>query len=84
MSNISNTLKLSALGLSVLVMAGCAAKGGEMEGSMKEDQAMQAQQTAQQAMTTAQQAQRTADRALQMAQENRQAMDRMFESSMRK
>lgn len=80
---MTNALKLTALGLSVMVMAGCAAKGGEMEGDMMH-QDMEARSTAQQALSAAQQAQMTADQALQMAQENRQAMDRMFQSSMQK
>lgn len=79
---MTNALKLTALGLSVMLMAGCAAKGGEMEGDMHHD--MEARSTAQQAMSAAEQAQMTADQALQMAQENRQAMDRMFQSSMQK
>jgi hypothetical protein len=80
---MTNTLKLAALGLSVMVMAGCAAKGGEMEGNMMHED-MEARSMSQEAMSTAQQAQMTADQALQMAQENRQAMDRMFQSSMQK
>lgn len=79
---MTNALKLTALGLSMMVMAGCAANGGEMDGQMSE--AAEAQSTAQQALSAAEQAQMTADQALQMAQENRQAMDRMFQSSMQK
>lgn len=82
MKKISSALKLSALGASVLVMAGCAAQGGQQEGQMHRD--TEARSTAQQALSTAQQAQQTANQALQMAQENRQAMDRMFQSSMQK
>lgn len=84
--NFSSALKLSTLGLSMLVMAGCAAQGGEQQSQMDkmDSDVAEARSMANEALSTANAAQRDAQAALQMARENRQAMDRMFEQSMQK
>ncbi|MHB0776960.1 Lpp/OprI family alanine-zipper lipoprotein [Halomonas sp. WWR20] len=83
---IKTTLKLSAIGLSMAIFAGCAASGGEKT-SQQDQQAAQSTETrnmAREALNTANQAQRDAQAAMQAAQRNREEMDRMFQSSMRK
>ncbi|MDW5376940.1 Lpp/OprI family alanine-zipper lipoprotein [Halomonas sp. HP20-15] len=85
-NSFSSALKLSAIGLSMLVMAGCAAQGGEQQSWMDktDSDVAEARSMANEALSTANSAQRDAQAALQMARENRQAMDRMFEKSMQK
>jgi predicted nicotinamide N-methyase len=85
--SITNTLKLTAAAASLAVLA-CASTGAleEVRTTAQEAKAdaAQANSTANRALNTANQAQRDAQAAMQMAQENRQAMDRMFERNMRK
>ena len=86
--SIKNTLKLTAAAASLAVLAGCASTGALEEVRMTAEEAKadaaQANSTANRALNTANQAQRDAQAAMQMSQENREAMDRMFERSMRK
>jgi len=84
--SFSSTLKLSAIGLTMLVLTGCAAQGGEQQSQMDKTNSdvAEARSMANEALSTANSAQRDAQSALQMARENRQAMDRMFEKSMQK
>lgn len=85
--NKANTLKLTAAGLAMAFMAGCASQASEEQSGQMSQAEMEASETrsiAEEALTTAQQAQRTAQQALQMSQQNKEEMDRMFERSMRK
>ncbi|MEA3250045.1 MAG: Lpp/OprI family alanine-zipper lipoprotein [Pseudomonadota bacterium] len=85
-NSLSSTLKLSAIGLSLLVVSGCAAQGGEQQSWMDktDSDVAEARSMANEALGTANSAQRDAQAALKMARENRQAMDRMFQKSMQK
>ncbi|GAB2783010.1 hypothetical protein GCM10027040_06280 [Halomonas shantousis] len=87
MSNpIKTTLKLSAIGLTMAIFAGCASSGGEKSGQAEQAQAdaTETRNMAREALNTANQAQRDAQAAMQAAQRNREEMDRMFQNSMRK
>ncbi|MBZ9568034.1 MULTISPECIES: Lpp/OprI family alanine-zipper lipoprotein [Modicisalibacter] len=85
-NSFSSALKLSAVGAAMLVMAGCAAQGGEEQSKwdQMDSDVAEARSMSSEALNTANQAQQTAQSALQMARENRQAMDRMFQQSMQK
>ncbi|WP_136247614.1 Lpp/OprI family alanine-zipper lipoprotein [Halomonas borealis] len=85
---LKTTLKLSAAAASLAVLAGCASSGAldEVRTTAESAQAdaAEARSIASQAQNTANQAQRDAQAALQLSQKNREEMNRMFESSMRK
>ncbi|MEQ6890535.1 Lpp/OprI family alanine-zipper lipoprotein [Halomonas sp. CS7] len=85
---LKTTLKLTAAAASLAVLAGCASSGALEEVRMTAESAQadaaEARSIATQAQNTANQAQRDAQAALQMSQQNRDEMNRMFESSMRK
>ncbi|MBB3229521.1 Lpp/OprI family alanine-zipper lipoprotein [Halomonas stenophila] len=85
---MKTTLKLTAAAASLAVLAGCASSGALEEVRMTAESAQadaaEARSIATQAQNTANQAQRDAQAALQMSQQNREEMNRMFESSMRK
>ena len=85
MSKFTNALKLTAAAASFAILAGCASDGADKTTlEQVQSEASQANSTANKAMNTANQAQRDARAAMQMSHENRQAMDRMFDRSMRK
>ncbi|MDN3555288.1 MULTISPECIES: Lpp/OprI family alanine-zipper lipoprotein [Halomonas] len=85
---MKTTLKLTAAAASLAVLAGCASSSALEEVRMTAESAQadaaEARSIATQAQNTANQAQRDAQAALQMSQQNREEMNRMFESSMRK
>ena len=85
---LKNTLKLTAAAASLAILAGCASTSAlddvRMTAESAQADAAEARSIATQAQNTANQAQRDAQAALQMSQQNRDEMNRMFESSMRK
>ncbi|MGQ7247508.1 Lpp/OprI family alanine-zipper lipoprotein [Halomonas sp. V046] len=85
---LKTTLKLTAAAASLAVLAGCASSSALEEVRMTAESAQadaaEARSIATQAQNTANQAQRDAQAALQLSQQNREEMNRMFESSMRK
>lgn len=86
MSSTKNTLKLSAVGLSLAILAGCSSSGADTQSGVDQAraEAAEARSMASEALNAANQAQRTAQQALQQSQSNKEEMDRMFERSMRK
>ncbi|APE31958.1 hypothetical protein BOX17_13945 [Halomonas aestuarii] len=85
---LKTTLKLSAAAASLAILAGCASTSAldevRMTAESAQADAAEARSIATQAQNTANQAQRDAQAALQMSEQNRDEMNRMFESSMRK
>ncbi|GEN23867.1 hypothetical protein HCU01_18160 [Halomonas cupida] len=85
---LKTTLKLTAAAASLAVLAGCASSSALEEVRVTAEQAQadasQALSVANQAQATATQAQRDAQAALQLSQQNREEMNRMFQTSMRK
>ncbi|QEM81501.1 MULTISPECIES: Lpp/OprI family alanine-zipper lipoprotein [Halomonas] len=85
---LKTTLKLTAAAASLAVLAGCASSSALEEvrttAESAQADAAEARSIATQAQNTANQAQRDAQAALQLSQQNREEMNRMFQTSMRK